>query len=779
MPNLLTAEAGLKLGPVVLETFFRHYLERHHVNDKNEGTSSQEDMTRKKDLLWHEAFQIVKSFLNQASRHTVEELQEFSNARIPAPPWIFVQRILIPRTVCDNAAIHLIKSFGGEEITSSVVGGTKWWQVRGLDGVDCQWICQKSHIQSRRRHLKQRTSRLGMNNESGTSVEPESIAYMDNTRCILYAHGDLYLLEPPPGAHHAPLRPESIIIAGDSAGGGLCLALLQIIRDTGLPRPSGAVLISPWCDLTHSFPSTMENTASDIIPPYGLCFHKPSVLWPPPPVDMTSEIRSEVRERFQTIFKQVVKTASQWRGQITSLQGHHPVSANSKEVPFESADGTGMSAHLPGPQVKDAVTGQIRPLNVAGKLPLPWEPEDSFFVSVDGQKLNMNRQIQLYCPNNLLIHPLISPVLGYLGGLPPLFIIAGEKEVLKDEIIYLAHKAAHPHKYVIHEDAQRIYPNYRQLTMSPTFVHLQIYDGNAKYCYRAVAEFIKHFATADDPFPLDSQISAPDSPIPAPTSSLSSAITSQGPRLSPGPRRHRSLLSLMGISHRKAAIISSLGDDMALPRTKAELPRTAGDAFFYRNIKEKLVPGNIICERVTIHGATHPWNPRDKSNILDFPVDNLGVINEPAARRFLSGQAKWKERFGSLTEKIDSERRKNLLLAKCEAIKTLDQFQGRLLQNEYNNKVRNLNDDFKTWVWSWAVDGERPPASSIVSRRDTAEARLLARIADQSVEQQESKLSGNRLWTVLANFLTNRLSDDKDMEDVAEQSEKKTKVKIS
>lgn len=42
----------------------------------------------------------------------------------------------------------------------------------------------------------------------------------------------------------------------------------------------------------------------------------------------------------------------------------------------------------------------------------------------------------------------MSPVLqGSLGNLPPLYIIAGEGEVLRDEIIYLAHKAAHPKDY--------------------------------------------------------------------------------------------------------------------------------------------------------------------------------------------------------------------------------------------------------------------------------------------------------------------------------------------
>ena len=35
-------------------------------------------------------------------------------------------------------------------------------------------------------------------------------------------------------------------------------------------------------------------------------------------------------------------------------------------------------------------------------------------------------------------HPLVSPALGYLGGLPPLFVVAGDKEVLRDEIIFMS-----------------------------------------------------------------------------------------------------------------------------------------------------------------------------------------------------------------------------------------------------------------------------------------------------------------------------------------------------
>ena len=42
------------------------------------------------------------------------------------------------------------------------------------------------------------------------------------------------------------------ILAGDSAGGGLALALSMLLRDADEPLPSALVLLSPWTDLTIS-----------------------------------------------------------------------------------------------------------------------------------------------------------------------------------------------------------------------------------------------------------------------------------------------------------------------------------------------------------------------------------------------------------------------------------------------------------------------------------------------------------------------------------------------
>jgi epsilon-lactone hydrolase len=54
-----------------------------------------------------------------------------------------------------------------------------------------------------------------------------------------------------------------IIVAGDSAGGNLTLALLLRARDEGLPLPAGAVALSPVADFTFSGDSVQRNDGVD------------------------------------------------------------------------------------------------------------------------------------------------------------------------------------------------------------------------------------------------------------------------------------------------------------------------------------------------------------------------------------------------------------------------------------------------------------------------------------------------------------------------------------
>ncbi|MFW6237465.1 MAG: alpha/beta hydrolase, partial [Desulfosudaceae bacterium] len=66
-------------------------------------------------------------------------------------------------------------------------------------------------------------------------------------------------------------NPEDTAVAGDSAGGGLALALLVKLRDEGRPLPAAAVLMSPWADLAVTGPSARDKAEEDpFLTPEGL-----------------------------------------------------------------------------------------------------------------------------------------------------------------------------------------------------------------------------------------------------------------------------------------------------------------------------------------------------------------------------------------------------------------------------------------------------------------------------------------------------------------------------
>jgi acetyl esterase/lipase len=55
--------------------------------------------------------------------------------------------------------------------------------------------------------------------------------------------------------------PSRIVVAGDSAGGGLCAALLLSLRDQRLPLPAAAALLSPFVDLAATGATVRSNSA--------------------------------------------------------------------------------------------------------------------------------------------------------------------------------------------------------------------------------------------------------------------------------------------------------------------------------------------------------------------------------------------------------------------------------------------------------------------------------------------------------------------------------------
>nr|XP_019007535.1 uncharacterized protein I206_07797 [Kwoniella pini CBS 10737]OCF46316.1 hypothetical protein I206_07797 [Kwoniella pini CBS 10737] len=589
MPDLLTPQALATAGPLVLETLFKHFIGPRPSADKGKA---------REDLMYDEAFVIMKTFLEIATKHPVAALQRFGQVRTPSPPWVGVHRVTIPRTSLNDAAKYMIDGFGGEEMAYKIAGGTKWWQVRAGLGVEGEWIVMKKDwkgVVAEEKREKERRENEGEEEGDEGEFRPE----MDRLRCMLYSHMSsyywgsinthrytiwryarkmhgrcfavnyrktpqypfpcalqdclaayIYLTNPPPGSQHRPVDPKSIILAGDSAGGGLCLALLQILRDTpGLDLPAGAVLISPWSDLTHSFPSILQNTATDIVPPYGF-IHKPSSLWPPPPPPLTQEVQSNLKSRVKEVVSRFhhhphraeeihealskasleeedistigkpttipdkLKTSDPAGGLAKSKDKSesdlHPMadkSENKHPEPHGEPSGNPSRANpallfsklaTKSEEIKDSETATRARTLAQCDIPLK--------LTVKEEEILIDTQIQLYATNAQLCHPWVSPVLGYLGGLPPLFVMCGDKEVLRDEIIFLAHKAANPDGYPIRDDVKALLPSLHGIEEKhgATNVHLQVYDGvchdlpllsmtrPSRGAFRAIASFARY-----------------------------------------------------------------------------------------------------------------------------------------------------------------------------------------------------------------------------------------------------------------------------------------------
>src|SRR5882757_5409791 len=60
----------------------------------------------------------------------------------------------------------------------------------------------------------------------------------------------------------AGYAPQKIVIAGESAGGGLSLSLMLALREAGVPLPAAAALFSPWTDLAATGDSIRCNSES-------------------------------------------------------------------------------------------------------------------------------------------------------------------------------------------------------------------------------------------------------------------------------------------------------------------------------------------------------------------------------------------------------------------------------------------------------------------------------------------------------------------------------------
>ncbi|KIX03104.1 uncharacterized protein Z518_06654 [Rhinocladiella mackenziei CBS 650.93] len=113
----------------------------------------------------------------------------------------------------------------------------------------------------------------------------------------------LSLLSPPPGSFHEPVPAQNIVLAGESAGANLAIALLQLLLtlqrmgqgrirfhgvDVPIQLPAGVAGNSPWTDITRSQPSINNNAHFDYLdPPSATGISRaepiPDAAWPASP----------------------------------------------------------------------------------------------------------------------------------------------------------------------------------------------------------------------------------------------------------------------------------------------------------------------------------------------------------------------------------------------------------------------------------------------------------------------------------------------------------------
>ena len=433
-------------------------------------------------------------------------------------------------------------------------------------------------------------------------------------------------------------KPTQILFAGDSAGGGMLLSMLVTLRDQGIPLPAGTILLSPWVDLTHSFPSTAGDGAGDYIPPHGF-HHKPSMIWPPPDSDELKHMASLPAKQKNT--KNNLMAASR---------------AESK-VPHSDRD---------------------------------------LSILVDGQRITIKDQIQLYSTNHMLAHPLVSPVQQpSLGGLPPMLIQVGGAELLKDEQIYLAHKAANPKAYPPSEAIVEEYGlNKDDITRyEPTDVQLQVWDDlchvphtlsftrPAKYMYRSVAQFgawalghAQHRSIEimdDDQISVISEGGETDNETNASSTSLSKS-SANGSKDSVGATKP------MKPKGTPIGAVGKAGDP--LPPFK----------------------DNMIRQRVDRHGITYPLTLPSELACLHLDPASIGTIKPGPVRKWLAQKRMMNNKFASDKKKVQKRRLKEMQ-------------QGYEVVGE----------------------GERPPPTALAGRRT----------ADMPAEKRLKKSWGLAMWS--------------------------------
>ncbi|KAI4950325.1 hypothetical protein J4E91_004982 [Alternaria rosae] len=641
-----TISVGAAVTPTVIQTYLSHYLNRRPLAQKPTAHIS-----------YHEGLELIRRFLHYASFHTVDELQAFTSQWVPVPRWVHVNVVEVSATLLQRSAELLNAQLGPEGIKA--VGGKNWWQWR-REGttLKAEWIEMRKDYDARKQLAITKGDRIMLYVHGGAyffgSVDEHRYQMQRHARKLkARVLAPKYRLAPqfpfPCGLHDCLAAylylleqkhdPTTIILAGDSAGGGMVLSMLVTMRDQGIPLPAGAILISPWVDLTHSFPSLGGDGKMDYIPSHGF-IHKPSMSWPPPNADDMLSIEASL------------KGSTKKKNSSDKKEDH----AAKKEAEAERVRGYSVQSgdRPPLEEVADpSATGQGMGTWISSNGKYSIGPKSQLSVQLQDERVEIKDQIQMYAPNHLLTHPLVSPVLQpTLGGLPPLLIQTGGGELLRDEQIYLAHKAAQPLAYIpppsnnqTAESIQAQAASYR-----PTNVQLQVWDDlchvaptlsftrPAKHMYRSIAQFgawalaraqNKSIDILDDD---DISFMSSDSGTSSESDKAGSGSSSDDPKSSnkyPKPTK----------AEKKAAQDARVG--------------RAGDAIppFERH---------MIRQRIDRHGRIYALAPKEELIALNIPSVDVGVPKTGPVSKWMKAQSQWNSKFSKQKIKIQKQRIKDM-----------------------------------------------------------------------------------------------------------------------
>ena len=407
--------------------------------------------------------------------------------------------------------------------------------------------------------------------------------------------------------------------------------MLVIIRDRGLPAPAGAVLISPWVDLTHSFPSVAGDNSLDYIPTHGF-LHKPSITWPPPNADDMEHIAMHAVE--QAVGHAMPRKSSQHdRKEATELAVHDiEVDLESQNLYPHQNNENPIRLNGASPRVENTIPG----------------PGHDLSIVLDGNLVEIKDQIQMYTTNQLLSHPLVSPALQpSLGGLPPLLILTGGGEILRDEQIYIAHKAANPSEYPPGQAYLDQYPEARETIAKwePTDVQLQVWDDlchvaptlsftrPAKFQYRAIAQFAAWALARAQKTEIDIP---DDDDVSIISSNTETDLEEASDGTKPAPTR--------STVYQATASDSTMGPEQV---------GRAGDALPpFKN--------HMIRQKVSRYGLVSALDPPSSLPALQLLSNEVGAIKPGPVRKWLAAKREWDTKFAKEKRKVQMQRIKEM-----------------------------------------------------------------------------------------------------------------------